>query len=240
MMVFGLGGVVGIVVPVERAIGRVVIPLAERSAYAVRVALSPLSVLAQSYRARSELEQLQKDHAIALSELSQLERVREENEALRRMLENRHLELKERSIAAPIVSYTQPTISAGTEQGVREGQLVSAGGVLLGTIDEVRDRQATVLLFTQPRRTEQVLVQTASGAEGILQGRGSYAVISHLSWLDPVVRGERVVTIGQPGIPAGELVGIVGQSVSDETEPFHSVRLEQLETFYKTPFVEVW
>lgn len=239
-MVFGLGGVVGIVVPVERAIGRVVIPLAERSAYAVRVALSPLSVLAQSYRARSELEQLQKDHAIALSELSQLERVREENEALRRMLENRHLELKERSIAAPIVSYTQPTISAGTEQGVREGQLVSAGGVLLGTIDEVRDRQATVLLFTQPRRTEQVLVQTASGAEGILQGRGSYAVISHLSWLDPVVRGERVVTIGQPGIPAGELVGIVGQSVSDETEPFHSVRLEQLETFYKTPFVEVW
>ncbi|MEX0895581.1 MAG: rod shape-determining protein MreC [Patescibacteria group bacterium] len=223
----------------ERLVSRAVIPLAERTAFQVRVVTAPLSSIAVAYRAQTNLEVLQQNHAVALAKLSQLEQLEKENEELRQLIENRHLDLSERIVVTPIASYTQPTLSAGAEQGVRTGQLVSSNGVLLGRVRSVSDRQAAVELLIQPS-VENVIVQLETGEQGVLEGRGSFAVVTHLQQGTQVEAGMRITTLGQPGIPQGILVGVVGRTLTDPTAPFVTAQIDQLTSFYTAALVEVW
>jgi len=231
---------VGWAEPIERQMGRLLTPLSERAAYSVRVALSPLGTLAHSYRSELELAELRVQHGAALAKLTELERVEQENVELRQLIQNRHLDLTERIVASAITSYVQPTISAGSEDGVRVGQLVGSNGVLLGRVRETSERQATVELLTAPNTEEQLLVVLESGLQGVIKGNGRFAVVTHLARTAQTQPGERVMTLGQPGVRAGILVGVVGQVVHSSTEPFTTVRLEQPESFYSVSIVEVW
>lgn len=231
---------VGWAEPVERTLGRMLTPLSEQAAYSVRVVLSPLGAMAHSYRSEVELSELRVQHGAALAKLTELERVEAENVALRQLIQNRHIDLTERIVASAITSYVQPTISAGSEDGVRPGQLVGSNGVLLGRVRQVSERQSSVELLTSPNAEEQLLVVLESGSQGVIKGNGRFAVVTHVSRTAEIQLGERVITLGQPGVPAGVLVGVVGQLVHASTEPFTTVRLEQPQSFYSVSIVEVW
>ncbi len=121
-------------------------------------------------------------------------------------------------------------INAGGRDGVRKGQAVIAGEVLVGRIAEVGQRSARVLLLTDINSRIPVVLE-GSRAKAILTGDNSDR--PRLSYLSPNTNaspGDRVVTSGHGGaFPPGMPIGVVS-SVQDgvvRVEPFvHRYQLE--------------
>lgn len=121
-------------------------------------------------------------------------------------------------------------ISAGGREGVRKGQAVIAGEMLVGRIAEVGQRSARVLLLTDINSHIPVLLES-SRAKAILTGDNTDR--PRLNYLSPntnAAPGDRVVTSGHGGaFPPGIPIGVVS-SVQEGTvrvEPF--VNRHQLE-----------
>ena len=125
-------------------------------------------------------------------------------------------------------------INAGTREGVRKGQAVIAGEVLVGRIAEVGQRSARVLLLTDINSHIPVLLE-GSRAKAILTGDNSDR--PRLSYLSPntnAVPGDRVVTSGHGGaFPPGMPIGVVS-SAQDGV-----VRVELLVPRYQLEYVTV-
>lgn len=121
-------------------------------------------------------------------------------------------------------------INAGSRDGVRKGQAVMAGDVLVGRIAEVGERSARVLLLTDINSHVPVVVE-GSRAKAILTGDNTDR--PRLNYLSPNVaagQGDRVVTSGHGGaFPPGIPIGVIA-SVQDglvRVDPFvHRYRLE--------------
>ncbi len=121
-------------------------------------------------------------------------------------------------------------INAGSSQGVRKGQAVLSGEVLVGRVAEVGLRSARVLLLTDLNARIPVMLET-SRAKAILSGDNSdRPKLGYLTGKAVVATGDRVVTSGHGGaFPPGLPVGVVA-SVSEgmaRLEPF--VHRHQLE-----------
>lgn len=121
-------------------------------------------------------------------------------------------------------------VNAGSRDGVRKGQAVVAGEVLVGRIAEVGIRTARVLLLTDINSRIPVMIES-SRTKAILTGDNSDRPrISYLIDGISISRGDRVVTSGHggafpPGIPVG-VVSSVGEGTAT-LEPFvHRHRLE--------------
>ncbi len=121
-------------------------------------------------------------------------------------------------------------INAGSREGVRKGQAVIAGEVLVGRIAEVGQRSARVLLLTDINSHVPVVIE-GSRAKAILTGDNSDR--PRLNYLSPntnAAPGDRVVTSGHGGaFPPGMPIGVIS-SVQEGTvrvEPF--VHRHQLE-----------
>ena len=121
-------------------------------------------------------------------------------------------------------------INTGVRDGIRKGQAVIAGEVLVGRVAEVGARVARVLLLTDINSHIPVLIES-SRAKAIMTGDNSDR--PRLNYLSPntnATPGDRVVTSGHGGaFPPGVPIGIVS-SVQDgivRVEPF--VNRHQLE-----------
>ena len=121
-------------------------------------------------------------------------------------------------------------INSGSRDGVRKGQAVIAGEVMVGRIMEVGQRSARVLLLTDINSHIPVMLES-SRAKAILTGDNSDR--PRLNMLSPnsnAAPGDRVVTSGHGGaFPPGVPLGVVS-SVQDgmvRVEPFvHRHKLE--------------
>lgn len=121
-------------------------------------------------------------------------------------------------------------INAGIREGVRKGQAVTAGEILVGRIAEVGERSARVLLLTDINSHIPVMLE-GSRAKAVLTGDNSDR--PRLSYLSPNTSaepGDRIITSGHGGaFPPGLAIGVVA-SVQDgivRVEPFvHRHRLE--------------
>jgi rod shape-determining protein MreC len=205
----------------------------------VKFVEQPLYILNGMYSSSQELSQIKVMYAQSLAQLTELESLKKENQQLRQMIENRHLSLNERIVAAPIVSYGYPAISVGINQEVREGNLVLVADTLLGRVVKVSQEESRIELLSS-KEAQPVLVQTQSGLQGIVQGTGRGIVLTQLPPDVTVNPGERVTTLGQPGIKSGILVGIISADQVQATSPIKTVPLDQLVSFYTTSLVEVW
>ncbi len=121
-------------------------------------------------------------------------------------------------------------LNAGARDGVRKGQAVLAGEVLVGYIAEVGERAARLLLLTDINAKLPVMVE-ASRTRAILSGDNKERPkLNYLTGSAAVAVGDRVVTSASgaafpPGIPIGQVA-----STSDgiiRVEPF--VRRHELE-----------
>ncbi len=125
-------------------------------------------------------------------------------------------------------------INSGTRDGVRKGQAVIAGEVLVGRIAEVGQRSARVLLLTDINSHIPVVLE-GSRAKAILTGDNSDR--PRLSYLSPNTNaspGDRVVTSGHGGaFPPGMPIGVIS-SVQDGV-----VRVEPLVHRYQLEYVTV-
>lgn len=122
-------------------------------------------------------------------------------------------------------------INSGSLDGVRKGQAVISGEVLVGRVADVGLKSSRILLVTDLNSRIPVMVES-SRTKAILSGDNSdRAKLNYLTGNNPgIVAGERVVTSGHGGVfPPGLPIGVVS-SVSEtgvRVEPFiHRHQLE--------------
>ncbi len=122
-----------------------------------------------------------------------------------------------RVITAPNKSlYDTVIIDAGADEGITIGQTVYAfGGVALGTISDVSEQQATVLLFSaSSRETAATVTETSATVTLIGRGAGEYEVR-----MPRDVYFEEGGVISEQGIYAAPLATIE-KIISDPRDPF--------------------
>ncbi len=231
-------------------IGKADIILVERLRMAVIDAVAPiLDVMARPAATIAQVVENVRDLASLRAENA---RLREENvrlmhwQAVARRLDNENESLRTQLnyipapdpsfITARVVADTggafvhSMLINAGARDGVRKGQAVVAGEVLVGRIAEVGQRSARILLVTDINSRIPVIVEPTRTKAVLAGDNGDRPRLNYVSGGAILSPGDRVVTSGHGGtFPPGIPVGVVA-SVSDTgalLEPFvHRHRLE--------------
>lgn len=188
------------------------------------------------YRSQQRLERLEAEFAQLQSQASKVAQLEKENAQLRAVLETKGT--TQGVLAAPIVSYAVPTIAAGSVDGVREDQVVSSNGVVLGRVTAVSEHTAQVTLLNSTQ-VEPILAETETGVQGLVQGTGRQVVFTQVQVSEEVPVGSMVTAVGQPGIPQGAFLGTTAGVISSSSAPVQTVILDQVVSFYTTALVEV-
>lgn len=213
-------------------------PAAKITNQAASILMTPALAIEQYMTSALTMNQLKIEYSKTLSELSELEQLREENSRLREMLENKSFQDANQVVTAPITSYAYPAVAAGSKHGVSSGQIVLANGTFLGLVTEVSDQHSKVSLLSSVD-SPPLLVTTGEDVRGLIRGNGKRVKLTQVSPDQELVVGEEILTIGQPGIPAGLLVGIVVSVDPRTSESTQTASIDQLVSFYTTPLVEV-
>lgn len=179
-----------------------------------------------------QLAQLQVDQ-------SELDRLRQENEYLRSLLQDRAVVFQVRQIMAPVTGFGMPAVWLGAQAAVTPNSLVSVNGVLLGKIHTINGATAQVALLSEESGW-QVLAQTQTGITGVVSGNNGRVRLTQVPASAVVRVGERVVTAGQPNVPPNMLIGVVASiDPHDPAAATQSIVLDQFVSFYQSPLVEV-
>ncbi len=198
--------------------------------------ISPLEWIETKHASALEEVELKKTYAQALAQLSELERIKKENVALKALVGDLGSSKQKRKIAAPIISYSLTAISLGREDGINEGDRVYSSDTLLGRVSSVEAHQAFITLLSDTH-SQPVLVQTQRGVQGILVGNNTRLELTQIPVQAVVEKGDRVTTVGQEGIPAGEFIGLVAQVNQTQTAPTQTASIDQLQSFYSAVVV---
>lgn len=197
----------------------------------------PVKSLTTTSQLSAELHQTQRQYAQALSVITELETLREENVRLRE-LAGVDAGSAPGLVARPVVSLASPLIQAGYQQGVESGAMVKVEGVLVGIVGDVSANQSQVTLLSQ-RDAPMILATTESDVQGVVTGDGRNVVLTHVLPEDPLVPGERVLTVGQVGVGPRVLIGSVGAIKDEPTAGFKTAIINQHVSFYTSFLVEV-
>ena len=198
----------------------------------------PFYLLENEQRSAAEIHDLKRSYAYALARVSELETLEKENQALRALISETKGTQQKKRLAAPVLSYALTGISLGSNDGVAEGALVYISDVLVGRVVEVSQSQSRVMLFSA-RESDPILVQTASGVQGLLVGSGKRAEVTQIPIQAVVQPGERLTTVGQLGVPPGQFVGLVASVSQPATAPMQTAVVDQLQSFYSASLVEI-
>lgn len=197
----------------------------------------PLRPLIQWWQQADQIKQLSSMLAEAESQLVQLKGVEKENEQLRALLENRHLDLRERRISQTVASYAVPSLWLGKDTTIPEGSLVLYKNILLGKVARVHAGLGAVELLPDSD-SFRVVVVVDGQISGVTHGDNGQLVIENLPPDAQVQPGQQVTTLGQPGVPPGLLIGLTAGGV-EYISGQGRVMVDQLVSFYETPLVEV-
>jgi cell shape-determining protein MreC len=223
-----------------RSVGqKYTIPASAANVRIIEKISQPYNFIIFSFSKSKYLEQLETQHAIALSTLNEIDALRKENQELKKLLGIETRKPNQKTIIGPpILSLAYPAVGAGSTDGVKENDMVLIDQVLVGTIDLVTEYQSKVSLLST-HRENRIIAKTESGVEGVIDGNGRNVLLTHIPRSIEVKEGERVVTSGQEGIEKNILVGTikkVKQNPSDSTQTFI---ISQLVSFYDAVIVEV-
>jgi len=173
-------------------------------------------VLTGYFTSGAHVARLESDLAKARVDLAEQDALRQENARLKATLGLADGDPRPVAITRLIGSTSSSTrrfatIGAGSSQGVRVGMAVRSPLGLVGRVIEVGAISARVLLITDAEST--VPVRRASdGIQGYATGRGDGTIQIRLSTtgLNPLKRGDAIVTSGSGGIyRPGEAVAVV-------------------------------
>lgn len=230
---------IGLFQPVQAQLQAWLRPVLLTNASLARTLMAPYYRVRHVWNAAARVQDLELRTAEYLAQLSELQHLQRENQALRQLLENSDRTLEQRTIAAPISSYAVPMIAAGSAEQVASGDLVVAQNTLIGRVSEVSAHQAQVVLFSNSQ-SQPLLVETDKGVRGVVMGDDLSVLLTNVARDQQLAVGDRVVTVGQPGVRPGLFVGTVVALRTTETAPVQTAVVEQLVSFYEAPVVEVW
>lgn len=208
-----IAGSLGLLGPVRWAYDRTVMPIGRGLSGLGSGSHGVLSELGQIGRLQADNKRLSRENASLRARLAGNAELARENEVLRQQL-GLNVAVPRKQIAAQVVAY-QPdsyrqfiTINRGKRDGLVAGQAVTSGGMLVGTLSQVDNSTAKVLLISDPVFKLAGRVQ-ASGATGIVQGQlGAGLVMTEIGQTDVVKPADTVVTSGLGGVvPEGIIIG---------------------------------
>lgn len=206
---------------------------------AMQTFTQPLSKIRQFWQLRQKLEDLEYRYREASVQLTELAALREENQALKNLLENTDQVRGINLITKPISSFAKPVLALGSESGLQIGSLVLGEGNLLGVIEKLDKQQARVLLLKN-MLTQGVVAKTESGIKGLVKGDGQHVLFTEVSSEANLNLRERVVTVGQEGIGPDIFIGrIVSLKELDQAKSTQEAILQQDVNFYELSLVEV-
>lgn len=171
---------------------------------------------------------LVKENLELQSKLAKLSEVGYENEILKKELGFMQSQDLSKTVPAAIIGQSNGylksvIIDKGKNDGLVIGDAVISQGVLVGTISDVRESNADVILITDFNSLIPVILQNSRGT-GLMRGGLTGLSIEQIPLNITLQKNENVVTSGLGGqIPAGILVGKAGNIISKEGEIFQKV-----------------
>ena len=222
----------------QHVLAPVFVPLSEMTVRLSRIVTIPLHPLIRWYEPQQRVRQLTEQLAQAEGVIAELGQLQAENAQLRGLLENRHLQVKPRRLARPIVSSITPLIWLGEASEVQSGWLVLYKDTVLGQVAAVNGQYARVNLLTTSS-TISILVQTERGIKGIAKADSGRVVVLNIAPDELIELGDRITTVGQPGVAPGKFIGLVTAVERDPQTAVQTLVLDQLVSFYQTSVVEI-
>lgn len=199
----------------------------------------PFKRLTLMWNLTANLEDLQYRYSEAAVVFSRVEALEKENQELRRILENSDRSYEKVTIAAPIISFAQTFVAAGTKDGVKTGSAVLYKGTLLGLIDSAEENQSLVILLNK-LHDDAILAKTNKGTKGLVFGNDREIIFGEVSINDPLEVGDLVFTAASMGIEDGLLIGRVARiSTQNQALATKTAIIEQLVNFYEVGLVEI-
>lgn len=223
---------------VERVVGFVAKPVLYITTSTIQKIEWPFQLLTHSHALARRVQQLEQHYAQAIATVGSLDGVVAENDELRKLLENTDRRLRETRVAGTLISLSRPAISIGSDDLVQAGNVVLADGIFVGTVAEVRPVLSFVTLLTQSDHPP-ILAKTQLGTKGILVGTGRTVQFEEVSLQDPLVVGDRILTVGQPGIASDLTIGQVVRISGEKSSPVKQAQVDQIVDFYQTKVVEI-
>jgi cell shape-determining protein MreC len=235
--------------PVLRANAqRQVQPILRFNAHLGYKLLQPLLQARKLAHYARRLQDLERKLAIAQAQLGELEQLKQENQELRGLLENSDRKLTATYITQPILSFARAAVAIDPQLTnpapgkqlfqIQPGQAVLVSQTLVGRISQVATNLAYVDLLWQ-QDVDPVLARTEQGVEGLVQGDGKRVLLTQVPVQSSLQVGDRVLTMGQPGIPGQIFVGQVQSIESGPAEATKQAVLEQYVSFYEAAVVEI-
>jgi len=238
VLMFSLFEYVGWFTPLRIVANKLLIPLFEVDNILIHKIKTPYDFILFSFNKFKYTKQLELKYTESLSQLSELDKFREENIQLKKLIENNDLKIEKKTIAAPIVSLAYPAVGVGSVSGVEVNNMVLLNGMLIGTIDKVGNYQSSVSLLSRPRK-KKVLAKTESGIEGVVDGDGKNVLLTQIIRNTNLINGERVVSVGQEGIEKNTFIGTLRVIDNTPSAPTQTAIIVQDSSFYDAVLLEI-
>lgn len=181
---------------------------------------------------RTKNSGLSLENSLLKAENAKLKKLEEENTSLREQIGTPIKDLKIKMTASVIGTGGFGTknvllIDKGSNDNVSQNDLVVVKDILIGKIINVSPKVSSVQLLSDPDSS--IPVVTASGAEGILEGRfGSEVVLTNVLQSEDLVEKEVIFTSGKDNLPRNLVVGEIGKVTRVEKEFFQEASINQL------------
>lgn len=118
-------------------------------------------------------------------------------------------------------------IEAGSQQGIKKGQLVVDGTTLVGVVETVSANRSNVKLVTDP--DFQIAAVTSRGTSGVITGQGEQNIIlTKVLQKDPLFLDDQVVTMGVEFVPPNLLIGKITNITQEETATYKQAKIAPL------------
>ncbi len=199
----------------------------------------PFNRFAKLWKLTAKLEDLQYRYSEAAAQAIRVKELEKENQELHKILENSDRTYSQVVIAAPVISFAQSFVATGSQSGIKSGSAVLYKGTLLGLIDEVEERQASVILLSQ-MFDRSLLAETNTGIKGLVKGNGREVILTEIANDANLEVGQLVFTSAQIGLENGLLIGRVSKINSvNPALATKTATIEQMINFYEVNLVEI-
>lgn len=184
-------------------------------------------------QANSEDSKIEERAAKIATFLEETERLKKENETLRKQLQA-PLPSSFEFIPAKVVSFEDTfekkrslAIFFGSSKDVKPEMLVVLENVMLGKIGKVGASISEVILLSDAE--SKITAKTTSGTRGLIIGgdeNPKTVSFSRILQKEKVEVGSTVVTSGEDGIAPDILIGKVTEVVSNDQDPYKTAKVE--------------
>lgn len=229
---------VGAAAPIKRGLNSWLQPVMAFNVGVIQQVIVPVNNLRRAIRAARKVQHLETQLAQAEAQLSRLQQLEEENQALKAIIENTDRDLSPSYISRPILSLSQPAVALPKDRQFSLPAAVLIDQTLVGVAEEKEDGIAYINLLWQ-QRTSPILAETESGVEGLARGDGRRVLLTEIPMDEEIVVGERVVAVGQRGIESGIHIGQIQSIESGDSSAVKQAVVEQYVSFYESRVVEL-